>query len=148
MADAGPGTRDAGPDACHSLDFGREEIALRRVDSLPTMTGGEIPSGVYDAVDYQTTTGSSGAYRGSWSITSTGAGVGTMEVIQQLTGSAPGPIIPRRYTWTTAGVNLSRVETCPNAGTMQSFTYSIVTEGGTTRLLARSSTILFVLERR
>lgn len=146
--DAGLGTRDAGPDACHSLDFGADEVALRRVDSLPTMTGGTIPDGVYDAVDYQTTAGLMGAYRGTWNIRSTGAGVGTMDVIQQVTVTAPGPIVPRTLSWTTSGTALARTETCPNEGAATSFTYSVVIEGGVTRLLARSNTLLFVLERR
>jgi len=146
--DAGLGTRDAGSDTCHSLDFGADEVALRRVDSLPTMTGGTIPDGIYDAVDYQTTGGATGAYRGTWSIRSTGAGVGTMDVIQQLTLTGVGPIVPRTLSWTASGTALARTETCPNEGAMTNFTYSVVTEGGVTRLLARSASVLFVLERR
>lgn len=146
--DAGIGTRDAGPDACHALDFGADEVPLRRVDTLPTMTGGTIPDGVYDAVDYQTTGGAMGAYRGTWSIRSTGAGVGTMDVIQQLTLTGVGPIVPRTLSWTASGTALARTEICPNEGAATNFTYSVVTEGGVTRLLARSTTVLFVLERR
>ena len=146
--DAGIGTRDAGPGACHSLDFGADEVPLRRVDMLPTMTGGTIPDGVYDAIDYQTTAGLMGAYRGTWHVRSTGVGVGTMDVIQQLTVSGAGPIVPRTMSWTASGTALARTETCPTVGAETNFTYSVETEGGTTRLLARSDTLLFVLERR
>jgi hypothetical protein len=112
------------------------------------MTGGVIPEGLYDAVDFQTTMGTMGAYRGTWRVTSTGDGAGTMDVIQQLTLSSPGPITPRTYTWTTAGNQISRAESCPDEGTMQSFSYSVDTEGDTTRLLVRNGAILFVYERR
>ncbi len=145
--DAGVVT-DGGPAACHDLAFGATEVPLRRVTNLPMMTGGAIPEGIYDAVDFQTTMTIMGAYRGSWRVTPSGDGAGAMDVIQQLTLAAPGPITPRRYDFTTAGSTLSRVESCPDEGSMQTFAYSVEVEGETTRLLIRNGAILFVYERR
>ena len=141
IADAGP-PPDAGG-ACHAHDFGAAAVPIRMVLSLPAMTGGTIPLGTYDAIDTQTTTSVSGTYRATWVFED----ATTLAQRQQITLAGPGPVIPRLFTWSAAGNELTRTETCPGA---DGFTqpYTVRTEGGDTLLDVRQGTLMFTFRLR
>ena len=146
-ADAGEPT-DAG-DACHGLAFGREAVPLRQVGAseLPAPTGGVIPAGTYDAVDALIAGTTMGSFRASWRVTAASPSAGTIEQIQQISLPAPGPVVPRTFSWASAGTNLMRTETCPGADVFTNG-YAVSESGGVTRLTLRQGMIAFVFERR
>jgi hypothetical protein len=130
--------------ACHSIGFGAPAAAITKVSSLPTMTGGTIVNGIYDAVSVQTTGTTMGSYRATWSFIADMK----LEAIEQLAlSSTPPPPVPRVLSWTTSGTTLTRTQVC---GGTSSFTnqYTVRTESGATFLDVRQDTVMFTFKKR
>lgn len=129
--------------ACHSFGFGAPAATIVIVSSLPTMTGGTIPLGVYDAVAAKTTGTVTGTYRATWSFTD----ATTLQSIEQLTLTSPSTPVPRTLTWSTSGTNLTRTQTC---GGTTAFTneYTVRTEAGVTYLDVRQTSLMFTFKKR
>jgi len=145
-ADAAIADASSGPDAsgaCHAHAFGAPAVPIRMVASLPAMTGGTIPLGTYDAIDAQTTGTIGGSYRATWVFED----ATTLAQLQQITLAGPGAVIPRLFTWSTAGTTLMRAETCPGADSF-SQTYRVRTEDGDTLLDVRQATLMFTFRLR
>jgi hypothetical protein len=141
IADASSGSDASG--ACHAYAFGAPAAAIRMVASLPAMTGGTIPLGTYDAIDAQTTSTIGGSYRATWVFED----ATTLAQLQQITLTGPGAVVPRLFTWSTAGTTLTRAETCPGADSF-SQTYRVRTEDGDTLLDVRQATLMFTFRLR
>jgi len=141
IADAGPPPDAAG--ACHAHALGAAAVPIRSVGMLPEMTGGTIPLGTYDAIDAQTTVPVGGTYRATWVFED----ATTLAQLQQITLAGPGPVIPRLFTWSTAGATLTRTETCPGADSF-THTYRVRVEGGDTLLDIRQDTLMFTFRLR
>lgn len=142
--DAAP-SADADPNACHALGFGAPAVVLEQVANLPTMTGGTIAPGAYDAVALKMITSTTnGGYRGSWYF----AGDGTMQLLEQLTlsGTPPTPV-PRTLSWSTSNTTLSRQQTC-GGSTAFSNEYTVRVDGADTFLDVRQNTVMFTFKKR
>jgi hypothetical protein len=101
-----------GPMACMTLDFGRPAVMPVNVDGAITFRGGAIPPGIYDAVGYSRTVGTSnGSYRATLVV---GADLRYTEVRQISTGNA-GPVTRRSGTLVPSGNMLGRMITCDAA---------------------------------
>lgn len=128
---------------CHTYGWGQPAVGFTKVTSLPTMTGGTIPAGAYDAVEVTTDTNLMGTLRSTWVFDAT-----NVFVYEQLTLSGPPPTpIPRTYSWSTASTSLMRQPVC--AATM-SFTnsYRVRTEASGTYLDLRSGSFVFTYKKR
>lgn len=141
---------EAGTDAggtgtgCHAVTFGAPPATFTNVATLPTMTGGTIVPGIYDAVAVETTGTATGTYRATWSF----AVCGIIESIEQLTlsGSPPTPT-PRTLTWTASGSTLTRTRICGGTETFTN-TYRARTDATGTFLDVRSDTVMFTFKKR
>jgi len=129
--------------ACHGFGFGAPAVTIAKVTSLPTMTGGTIVGGIYDAVGFQTTGTLTGSYRATWSFV---AGM-KIEAIEQTTLTSPGPIVPRVLTWSTSGTSLTRTQIC-GGSSMFNNEYTVRTESGATYLDVRQDTLMFTFKKR
>lgn len=143
------GSTDAGADAggaCHAYTFGAPAVPIQNVASLSWTGagGGAIPLGTYDAVSAETTGTLGGMYRATWVFED----ASTLAQLQQFTLAGPGPIVPRRFTWSTGGGTLSRAETCPGTDSF-SQSYRVRTDGAQTFLDVREgTTLMFTFLRR
>lgn len=135
--DAGEDATDAGDD-CHALALSGGEVPFVRVGSLPAMTGGAIREGVYRATAVSVTSAITGSYRGTWEFTGS-----RVDVLDQLTLSAPGPLTPESYDFTTSGITLSRTETCPDTADPLVTEYTAAGD----QLLVKVGTIMFTFAR-
>lgn len=129
--------------ACHGFGFGAPAATITKVASLPTMTGGTIVEGIYDAVAAQTTGTLTGSYRATWSFVSGNK----IEAIEQTTLSSPGAIVPRVLTWSTSGTTLTRTQICGGSSTFNN-EYTVRSESGATYLDVRSDTLMFTFKKR
>lgn len=129
--------------ACHGFGFGAPAATITKVASLPTMTGGTILEGIYDAVAAQTTGTLTGSYRATWSFVSGNK----IEAIEQTTLSSPGAIVPRILTWSTSGTTLTRTQICGGSSTFNN-EYTVRSESGATYLDVRSDTLMFTFKKR
>ncbi len=138
---------DASSDAagCHTLVWGGAELTFAKVTSLPTMTGGTIATGIYDATAVQTTGTLTGKYRGTWQFDPGG----TMKIYEAVaTGDAALPTpSPKTLTWSTAVSTLSRTQTCGGT-TAFSNGYTVRTAGADTFLDVQSGTLQFTFKKR
>lgn len=137
---------DAGSDAgsCHAYRFGEPATEIRVVGSLPAMRGGDIPRGIYDAVDAQTTGAITGTYRGTWVFEDET----TLQTIEQITLSgSPPAAVPRTQRYSAMGTNLARSRTC--GGTeMFDNEYQVRMEEGRVLLDIRAGGLLFTFRAR
>ncbi len=130
--------------ACHGFGFGAPPATITKVASLPTMTGGTVVAGVYDAVSVQTTGTTMGTYRATWRFVADMK----LEAIEQLTLSAAPPTpVPRILTWSTSGTTLNRTQICGGTATFSN-QYTVRTESGATYLDVRQDTVLFTFRKR
>ena len=87
-SDAGP-LPDSGTD-CHAYTLGGSPVPIRIVGSLPAMTGGTIPLGIYDAVDAQVTSTLTGQYVATWVFESATV-LHTLDALATGSGTVPTP---------------------------------------------------------
>lgn len=142
--DAGT-TVDGGP--CHTVTFGLPTVPIRLAATLPTMTGGTIATGIYDAVDAQSTTMSvadGGTYRSTWSFVS-GTRLDTLDQLT-LSGTPPTPT-PRSFAWSTTGARLLRNGNCSSTSMFDN-EYRVQVDGGATYLEVRQSSVMFTFKKR
>ncbi|MBK7400142.1 MAG: hypothetical protein IPJ34_28780 [Myxococcales bacterium] len=130
---------------CHTLVWGGAELTFAKVTSLPTMTGGTIATGIYDATAVQTTGTLTGKYRGTWQFDPGG----TMKIYEAVaSGDAALPTpTPKTLTWSTAASTLSRTQTCGGT-TAFSNGYTVRTVGADTFLDVQSGTLQFTFKKR
>jgi len=144
--DGAPGP-DADPNACHGLGFGTAAVTLQQVGGLPTMTGGAIPLGAYDAVEFKMITSTfTGTYRASWYF-QTAASLESLDQIALNGGTPPTPV-PRTNSYTAAGTTLTRVRNCGGAAETFTNQYSVRTDTGGTFLDVRQNNIMFTFKKR
>ena len=132
--------------ACHAFGFGAPSATIALVPSLPTMTGGSIPLGIFDAVGAKTTgsTGVGGTYQATWSfVTAT-----RLEAVEQLALSGTPPVpVPRALSWSTSGATLTRAQTCGGSSSFSN-DYTVRSEAGATYLDVRSGSLMFTFKKR
>ncbi len=137
---------DADLSPCNALAFGAPAATLVQVASLPTMTGGTIPPGIYDAVEFKMiTTITTGTFRAAWQFEA-----GTiLQTIQQivLNGGTPPTPTPRTATYSTAGTTLTQTRTCGGDTTLTN-EYTVRIEGANTFLDVRANTVMFTFQKR
>lgn len=130
---------------CHTLVWGGAELTFAKVTSLPTMTGGTIATGIYDATAVQTTGTLTGKYRGTWQF-DPGGSMKIYEAVASGDAALPTPT-PKTLTWSTATSTLSRTQTCGGT-TAFSNGYTVRTVGADTFLDVQSGTLQFTFKKR
>lgn len=136
-----PGPGDGG--ACHALTFGAPEVTIAIVTSLPTMTGGAIVPGTYDAVEAKTTGTTTGTYRAIWAIA--GCSIDILEYVA-LSGTPPTPT-PRTLSWSTAATTLTRTQVCGGTTKFEN-EYTARADASGTFLDVRSGQVMFTFKKR
>lgn len=143
--DSGAGTDAAA--GCHSHGYGAPAVTIMAVFTLPSMTGGAIPVGTYDAVGASTTgtVGVGGQFRATWVFED----ADTLHQVLAIDLSSSGlpEATPRTYDYATTGATLGRSEVCPGTDTFDNG-YRVVTAGGTTTLDIRQGGLMFTFQRR
>ena len=102
-----------------------------------------MPPGTRCGASTQTTTAAAGTYRGTWVFED----ATTLSQLQQITLAAPGPVVPRRYSYTAADTTLVRVQTCPNTDTL-SVGYTVREQDGVYVLDVAQGPLMISLRRR
>jgi hypothetical protein len=136
-----PGPGDGG--ACHSLVFTAPEVSITAVTSLPTMTGGAIALGTYDAIEAKTTGTLTGAYRAAWRFSDC-----ALDIYEYVTtGGTPPTPTPRTLSWATAATTLTRTQVCGGTTTFTN-DYTARTDATGTYLDVRSGQLMFTFKKR